>query len=243
MTPLLRACYFGQDGPFHRMATVLAYSAYQHCPDWDIQVKHISPKALTSALGIASHVHNTQKMEYWAQAVQAAPNGACVLLIDADTVILQPLDDIWERPFDLAYTTKDSRFQFNSGVVLLRVSPAVRRFIETWRSENLRMLGDRVHHQVWRKKYGGINQAALGYALEHNLTRELDIVKVPCLEWNCEDSAWRDFSAATRILHVKSALRRAIFQMTVTDEAVRPLVKLWQELERQSVSQKSRVAR
>jgi hypothetical protein len=244
MMPQLRACYFGQDGPFHRMAHVLAYSAYQHCPTWDIEVRHISPRPLVSALGIASHVHNTQKMEYWADAVAAAPDGACLLLIDADTVILQPLDDIWHQPFDVAYTTKQSRFPFNSGVVLVRVSPASRRFIETWRGENLRMLGDRLHHQEWRKRYGGINQASLGYALEHQLTKHLRLLELPCVEWNCEDSAWRDFSPTrTRIVHVKSALRRAIFQMTVTDEAVRPLIKLWQDLEAKTVSQKSRVAR
>ena len=55
----------------------------------------------------------------------------------------------------MAYTTKPSRFPFNSGVVFVRTTAATKRFIEAWRAENLRMLSDSRYHQTWRRQYGG----------------------------------------------------------------------------------------
>lgn len=234
MKPVLVACYFGDgyEGLWPRMARVLAYTAAQHCPGWDVRVDPITPAPLRSAIGVESLVWNTQKMEHWAAAVEALPDGARVLLIDADTFIVRPLDDVWDEPFDFGYTTKVSRFPFNSGVVFLRVTPAVRAFMRVWRAENLRMLGDRLHHQEWRAKFGGINQAALGYALTTHLTDGLRMRQLPCAEWNCEDTCWRSFNpAVTRIVHVKSLLRRFIFNMGPPAPHLRALKRYWLALE------------
>lgn len=212
--PILASCYFGDDPKWQRLARALRYTAARWCHPWDRRIVAIEPAPLTSALGIPSHVHNTQKMEFWASVVAGADDGARVLLIDADTIIRRSLDAVWDEPFDLAYTTKASRYPFNSGVVFLRVSPVVRAFIETWRAENQRMLGDKSHHQAWRLKYGGINQASLGHALDTDQTAGLRLLTLPCQEWNCEDSSWASCDATTRIVHVKSLLRRAIFYPT-----------------------------
>ena len=238
MTPRLEACAFqtGSDpaGMWARLVRVLAFSAARQCPGWDRQIQTITPPRMQSALGIPSHVHNTQKMEHWYQTVAAAPDGADLLLIDADTMILRPLDDIWDRDFDLAYTVKESRFPFNSGVVFLRVSPAVRAFASRWRDENRKMLGDARHHQVWRKRFGGINQAALGRLLDAGDHQGLTLAKLPCLEWNCEDSSWAAYDpAVTRIAHLKGALRRAVFLRPHTrpEAQLKPLVDRWLELD------------
>jgi hypothetical protein len=241
LKPSLVACYFdGMDGAtiWPRLARVLAYTASQHCPGWDVQIQATTPAPLKSALGIISHVHNTQKMEHWYEAVQRAPDGARLLLIDADTMILRSLDDVWTGEFfDYAYTTKKSKYPFNSGVVFLRVSDRTRAFMKTWRDENVRMLGDRVHHQVWRRKYGGINQAALGFALESSLTAGLTVRQLPCLEWNCEDNSWPSFDpAVTRIVHLKSALRRAALSIGPNLPVHRPLVTRWRRLEREATA-------
>jgi|GEM_PF-2050441 len=237
MKPVLEACYFGAD-PDHlwvRMATVLRFTAETYCPNWEIQVRHVRPEPMRSALGIPSHVHNTQKMEHWYHVVTGAPDGARLLLMDADTMILRPLDDVWDRDFDIAYTVKEqTRFPFNSGVVFLRVSDRTRAFVEEWRRENRRMLGDSRHHQVWRKQYGGINQAALGYMLSKGDRAGVHLLTLPCCEWNCEDSSWARFDpATTRIVHIKSGLRRAIFfGLPLPSSGVAELTKTWKALER-----------
>ncbi len=240
MRPRLVSCVFGPE-PYPRLARVLDYSARVHCAGWDVQLLRTPPATcdprdgtpLSSALGKTSHVTNTQKMLVWAAVVETAPDDTPILLIDCDTFITRPLDDIWAQPFDFAYTTKpDSRFPFNSGVVFVRATDRTRQFFRRWRDENLMMLRDRDHHQAWRARYGGINQAALGRALEAGWTSDLVRLELPCQEWNCEDAHWRTFDpAVTRIVHVKSALRLAVLGYGPVLPSLRPLVHAWQVLE------------
>lgn len=230
--PTLASFVFG-GAPYDRLARVLRSTAARHCAAWTIRIETIRPEPLTSALGVQSHVANTQKMAAWSDIVHAAPDDAELLLIDADTMILRPLDDLWSRPFDFAYTTKDSRFPFNSGVVAVRVSDRVREFFRRWLEENRAMLVDREHHQAWRQTYGGINQAALGRALSSGWASDLHLCELPCLEWNCEDSQWRHFDPlVTRIVHIKSALRAAILGHGPALGTIKPLVTIWRRLER-----------
>lgn len=63
----------------------------------------------------------------------------------------------------------------------------------------------------------------------------MNLLGIPCVEWNCEDSAWESFDPRkTRIVHVKSALRRAIFDRNAEDMAkpgVARLVEMWKDIE------------
>lgn len=250
--PHLVSCYFanGSDTRFERMARVLRYTAAKYCPDWTIAIDAITPAPMRSALGVPSHVSNTQKMEAWWRAVEALPDESRVLLIDADTFIVGPLDAVWDLDFDFAYTSKEhTRFPFNSGVVFLRVTPAVRAFMRVWRDENVRMLGDAANHRPWREAYGGINQASLGYALRQagidpkhppadafpftSSAGTMQIRRIPCQVWNCEDSHWHTFDPqATRIVHLKGILRTCLFQPTSRRSRLRTLITLWHALER-----------
>jgi hypothetical protein len=218
--PRLEACYFGDHGSdvWRRMAAVLEATALEQCKGWQVNVRRVEPERRVSALGVDSHARNTEKMDEWHRIVMGSADGDRVLLIDTDTFIVKPLDDVWSLEFDLAYTTKPSRFPFNSGVVFLRISDRVRGFVEDWRNENIRMLGDRRYHVPWRAKYGGINQAALGAILDRNGLHGLDVRQLPCAEWNCEDSSWWSTGPEkARIVHVKSALRKAIFHKQPPD--------------------------
>lgn len=238
MSPRLVASYFGGD-VYERLARVLQYSARQHCPAWAIDVQAIASPALVSAMGRQSHADNTAKMLHWCAAVAAAPDGARIGLLDADTLIVNPLDDVWHEPFDLAYTTKTGdRIPINTGVAFVRVTPALRAFMTAWRDVQVRMLADRAFHHPWRRKYGGINQAALGYALETGLAHGIAVRTLPCAIWNCEDISWRTFDpATTRIVHIKSELRRAIFHGGVLrrSPAIVPLIRRWTRLEREAL--------
>lgn len=235
MAPGLYACYFGAglQRQWPRLAHVLTATARQHCPDWTVWVESLpSPKAVLRAT--PGHVANTHKLDRWCEMVTSAPDGARVLLIDADTVILRSLDPIWEQLFDVAYTIRPvpSRFPINAGVVAVRVNARSRAFVTAWRDENRRMLADPARHLPWRKKFGGINQSALGAVLASKATRELGLTQLPCAEWNCEDSTWSAFDpAVTRILHVKSQLRLAIFQGVSGAARWKPLVALWRARE------------
>jgi len=229
------ACYFGAGvkDQWPRLARVLAYTAAQHCAAWTLQIDAIGyPRPLARVS--AGYVDNTHKLDRWCEVVAAAADGTQLLLIDADTVILRPLDSVWETAFDVAYTTRPatSRFPLNAGVIFVRVSDRSRAFLRAWRDENRQMLKDTDRHQPWRKKFGGINQAALGAVLASPRAADMAIARLPCAEWNCEDSTWPLFDpAVTRILHVKSQLRLAIFQGVSGAARWKSLVALWRARE------------
>jgi hypothetical protein len=218
--PRMACVYFGDaTSPYGRMARVLRYTAARHCPAWDLDIRGISPVSLASAIGPRQGgsqfrvcVANAQKFEEWWRTIADASVGDRVLLIDADTFITNSLDDVWDRDFDIAYTTRDFHLPVNCGVVFVRVTPESKAFMDRWRDATIRMVGDREHHLEWHQKFGGMTQASFGYVITHERGGE-NLVTLPCAEWNSEDSAWHLFDPdTTRIVHVKSELRQHIFQ-------------------------------
>ncbi len=234
MSPILAACYFNakreQDGQYDRLARVLTYSAQRHCPTWTIRIEPISPTLQTPCTGNPSHAWNTAKLNWWDDVVQQAPDGTPVVLMDADTVILRPLDPIWALPFDLAYTARAlTRLPLNGGVVALRVSDRTKAVMRAWRAVNDEMMREPKRHTPYHVKYAGMNQASFGCLLEEGGLAALQVIKVPCAEWNCCE--WQEFSDTTRILHVKSRLRRVMFSpVAVPGDLERP-VAIWRRLE------------
>ncbi len=163
--PRLEACYFaGADRRWERMARVLAMTAQEQCRGWDVNVEAIQPGAVAMRSTLPRTIAaNTRKLERWTELVTASQDGDRLLLMDADTMVLRPIDDVWDEAFDLAYTTRHSgRFPLNGGVLFVRVSHGIRAFFARWCDENTRMLHDRAHHATWQRRYAGINQAAFG---------------------------------------------------------------------------------
>lgn len=239
MSPRLVACHFRtntRDDPrvWPRLAGVFRHTAQMHLAGWDLDIEEVEPLPIRSSRAIPADGHNTQKLDHWVSRVLAAPDGARILLMDADTAILRDLDDAWALDFDVALTRRPQGFPYNGGVVFLRASRQVKHFLTAWCVVNEAMLADRAEHLAWQKKYGGINQAALGKLLETGAAAGLKILDLPCPEWNCEDQSWALFGPQTRVLHVKSDLRLAIFRAPVMDPVLGPLVSLWRGLERES---------
>lgn len=241
MTPRLVCVYFdaASSGQFSRLAEVLRWTAAQHCPTWDRAIDAIpAPTPPRRKLVEPAHLHNTEKLDRWVAAVDAAPDGQPMLLIDADTAILRPLDDVWQQPFDVAITVREPgcRLPLNAGVVFVRATAAARALLRRWRDINRQMVTDHELHREWKRRYGGLNQAALGCAMSERAIADLALLRLPCLEWNCEDSSWSAFDPArTRILHVKSLLRKVIFRLAPAWPEVKPLTRLWLGLERQAL--------
>lgn len=235
--PILYSCHFG-GGQFTSLAKVLELTAARHCPLWDRRIEMIGSHSVRAAA--EAFADNTHKLDRWNEFVQLQADGSRVLLLDADTFITNRIDDVWERPFDIAYTVRDAsyRLPLNGGVVFLRVNDRTKALMAAWAGANRQMLTDKPLHRTWYRKFGGMNQASLGYVLSRvDGAPNLAISQLPCREWNCEDSCWDAFdSSRTRIVHVKSALRRAVFNIAAPRPNVRPLTKLWRALEREAMA-------
>lgn len=220
-------------GPFARMARVLEATARTHCPTWTLDVAVMRSPAVTGGTGVSGHLANTRKLEEWRRIVEAAPDGTCLALLDADTWVQRPLDPVWEQAFDLAYTVRSGwPIAFNLGVLFVRVSPRIRRFWDAWVDENRQMLEQVEARRAWRQRFGGVNQAAFGALLESGALRALDVLELSCREWNCEDSAWAAFDPrVTRIGHLKSQARAMALGDAPTTPALRPLVQAWRQID------------
>jgi len=234
--PVLFASYFGdvttpRGGMYQRLAMVLESSAKRHLPGWEVRVERITEVPLQPASGNPSHGWNTLKLEWWRDMVRGAPDGARLLLIDGDTAILKPLDSVWRLSFDIAYTVRERGLPLNGGVIFLRVSKKTRAFMETWWEINSKFFHSDLKHAPWRAKYAGINQAALGCLLE-TVAHGCALERLPCREWNCCQWQWLDCS--TRIIHVKSVLRRAVFGVEAPRTGMQPMINLWRGLEGQT---------
>jgi len=239
MTRLV-AVYFDQPGGLYgRMARVLDYTARKHNPEWQVDVLAIAPSRLQARR--PAYADNSWKLEHWVQAVVQAPNGARVLLMDADTFVLGPLDGIFEGAWDVAVTARAQgcRYPVNAGVVAVQVGPKARAFMESWLRIDRRILVNPVEHALYVKAFGGHNQTSLGI-LRAGGSAGARVVEVPGLQWNCEDTLWKHFSPqVTRVVHVKSALRMAVGGLNAgaAHAVVAPLARAWGALEREAVAQ------
>lgn len=241
MTSRLLACYFAtRDGSasyWDRLVRVLGYSASLQCPGWEIRIDTIQVPTLR-AMFVESLADNTHKLAWWHQRVEEAADGDRLLLIDADTAILRPLDSLWQREFDFAYTARTgSRFKLNGGVIFLRVSNRTRAFMEAWVKQNAALLS--MKRREWRRRAGGVNQASLEDLIQAAGHFGVRLLELPCAEWNCEDSAWGSFDPdVTRILHIKSLLRIAcIDRKPLVSTDVRLPAQVWRALEHAATAQ------
>lgn len=238
MTPLLLSCWFKAkreaDGQYDRLARVLAYTAGQHCPDWDIRVEPIEPDIMAPCTGNPSHAWNAAKLAWWNAQVQGCPDGTPVVLMDADMMILRPLAPVWDLTFDVAYTTRDaktSRLPLNGGFVALRASASVKAALARWQSVDDAMCREGTRHAEFHRKYAGMNQASFGFQLEQGGFSGLELEKLPCQEWNCCE--WLNFAPNTRVVHVKSRLRRTVFNSHAAHYPnLIPIAHRWHALER-----------
>jgi len=215
---------------------VLEHTARRHCPGWAIRVEELPAAPVAKRHQRESFVENTHKLAAWQRAVDEAPDGTGVALLDVDTFITRPLDPVWELDFDVAYTVRPDTvtIPFNAGVIFLRATAAARDFMRAWSEENQRLLENPDASPGWRRKYAGVNQGALGHLLARRHAAK--VVGLPCLEWNCEDASWKAFDpAVTRIVHVKSHLRNCLFHGTMATPPLKPLMRRWFQLERELV--------
>ena len=236
MRARLESLYFGPaGGQYPRLARVLSLTARRFCPDWDVTVRRIPPHHIQAASGSDADAANHYKLAEWTRLACVAPDGSRLLLVDADTFVAAPLDPLWERDFDVAYTARPqgSRFPLNAGVVALRVGPRAREFMLAWLGTDAAFLADTTARGPWRRTHGGQNQASLGFVLG---AASVKVLALPCAEWNCEDTTWAKFGPGTRIVHVKSALRMCAFGIGPSAPGVRNLARMWRDLDAEAAT-------
>lgn len=218
---------------YDRLARVLEYTAHRFCPGAGFELVRIpAPKQFINKRCFAS---NTVKLAEWLRVMNDTDDD--VVFMDCDTAILRDISPAFAGDFDIGYTVRTRGIPFNCGVVFVRNTPAAKQFVAVWRDINDKMYHNTKLHNPYRHKYAGMNQAAFGYVLEHGGAGAA-LRKFPCHEWNACKEDWPAVDGTTRVLHVKSDLRRMIIGGVRTELCGKNIraVRIWRDLEQQALA-------
>ncbi len=225
---------------YARLAAVLQESARVHCPGVDFTLHH-APSVTDEIMAVGRRrqwlfQRNAMKTFMHNQIVQSAKCGEAICLMDCDTMILRDLSLVWWSKFDFAYTVKspNSGYVCNSGVVFVRVSERTKEFYSAWWQTVLRMLSDEAFHKKWKEKWGGINQAALGWILEnHNGTSGgVHVKELKTAEWNACKHDWPTALDKAHVVHILEPLKRCCLQGIATSDPVQNIANVWHRFEK-----------
>lgn len=223
---------------YARLATVALKSLRRHHPTWDSRLVSYEvsapPDGVYRREGLPLDWLCVSKLRVFREALEECPDGTELLILDADTLVLQPLTDLWSLRFDVMVTTrvlddmekKHGKPPLNIGVMAFRVSPRVREWLKAWEALALGAYTAQAR-SVW---VSGIDQHAIVPMLtpEAKALFGITTLSLPCREWNCEQNHWSGFNDKVRILHIKEALRGILFRdEEPASGRLRQLADLW----------------
>jgi hypothetical protein len=217
--------YFDYDGDkkYSIMAKVLEESVKKNCPSADFElIKLQQPRYRTKRC----FTSNTVKLAEWLRVMSETNDN--VIFMDCDMLVLNDLHNAFNSDFDIGYTKRNhSRIPYNGGVVFVKNTEKAHNFIALWKEINDKMYKDYSFHRKWRDKYAGMNQAAFGYIMEKcKFDAKLKVFE--CSEWNVCREDWGNVKEEiTKIVHIKSGLRRTVFGARHPDSRLQKVVKLW----------------
>lgn len=200
----MHCVHFG--GEFQVLADALEESVRRNFPAADLQMWRCPPPPLDGLP--AACAHNAEKLRLWERAFLNTQNET--ILIDADTLVMDDLSSAFDQSYDVAYTERPdgSRHRLNGGVVFLRPTDRARDFMRRWVERDDALVASRPVAGRASHSYGGVNQASLCELLDSGGSYA-ETVALPCGVWNSVDETWASFGEHTKVLHIKSALRRA----------------------------------
>jgi len=191
------------------LSRVLEYSIQKNCPDADLEMLRIPPpKGYPSKRCFAA---NTLKIQKWVDIMNITNDN--IVFLDCDMLVLRDISDIFEDDFDIGLTIRGTgSIPYNGGAVFVRNSQKAKDYMELWNEVNIHLYNNPKEHNYWRNKkgYAGMNQAALGCLMETK-KYQANVKKYPCAIWNLCRNHWNKITDESRILHIKSGLRKAVF--------------------------------
>ncbi len=207
--------YAGKPFNYDVMHDVFVRSCKKEMPDVEvvtIPIDNVVPKRDGKRPGCLS---NTVKLEKYCEYVQGSDDD--LILADCDMLCVGDAERAFrDYDFDIAITVKGynhkSKSRINGGIIFVRNSPGAKAWIKEFTEVNRKMYEDKKFHDIWMKKYFGMNQAALGYMMEEgDKYNKAETIELPTVIWNNCDPDWGNIREDTVFIHIKSSLRTAVF--------------------------------
>jgi len=230
----------GRTDVFHELFEVFKQSVKENIPEAEIVELYVESQKIKNKQRIIYTNH--QKLLAWADYAQNMNED--VIFIDCDMLILGNLFEVFNLyEFDIAVTSVKfkKRIPFNGGVVFVRNTDKAKSFMKRWSEVDTEMFNNVIFHKKYKRKYQGMNQAALGYLYEEekNIAK---LIEVSCSRYNAIDDDWKEINENTPkekiplAIHYKGSLRKQLFENKTQKELERPLynqrlylINLWKQ--------------
>lgn len=232
--------FYGAQEEYNRLYSVFNASAKEIMPDVPIEVLKISemPTFNRETKSKEEH-HYFTAFAFEAIAKAVLESNEELAVCDVDLMFLKSIEDVWSLypHFDIAYTIRNYKHPFNTGIWFYRPTKEAKEFVKTWISDT-RFLIKSFYYGKRKIIYNdsGIDQAALRRTLLKKATT-IKAQKLNCVEWNAEQSSWHLMDERTRIIHVKSLMRRVVINNTELPEEKNfliPYIEKWRNYENSS---------
>lgn len=216
---------------YERCLNAMTKSIHETNPDADFRILRIPPPAPVEG-AFQGWVNNHVKLRAYANQ----PLDQNTVFVDADTVFLRDISELFEHEFDIAIARRPhtEKAIYNGGVVLFKPSQPAREFMSNWITVDKHMLYDQEFHEKWHKKYRGQNQSSMGYLLENN-PRRICVKEFTTAVLNACEQDWANIDKQVPyILHVRKRLLE-LAQSGIGIDHVSPryrkAIKIWRGYE------------
>lgn len=209
---------------YKRLLNVFYNSAIHYMPEADIKIYQMKVKEkITRKHDMAEAFLFLAKKTLGFKKITA--------ICDVDLMFVNPIDSIKEKEFDIAITMRKFKHPYNSGVWFFNPTDKARLFVNKWIENTKYLINNYDDNLKLINKHAGIDQASQSMTVEQ-LKNEVNIIKLPCQEWNATQSEWHLTDKNTKIIHIKSKLRDFCMKnkkVPKEQKHLRSLVKQWKK--------------
>jgi hypothetical protein len=223
---IFTVCFNYPDRPHYKiLLDVFRKSVQIHMPKVNFISIEPTPPAYESDR-IAGFLDNTFKLKYWIDFFKHTDDN--IIFADCDLFAIRDGNHAFNSDFDIAYTAikQPYKAKLNGGILMTKPTDAAYRFLQEFQSINDRMYQDIDFHEVWRKKYAGMNQAAFGCVLETGINGA-KIHTHMTQEWNAVDRDLKEINDKTVFVHIKDRLRNMLIQCAEPQGVGEKVMREW----------------
>lgn len=216
------ATYFDRKNKYRRLLKVFLATAAEHMPDVEVDLIKVRPPRKISRKHDMAHAFNLA-------AERAIQGGKDAAICDIDLMFMQSIEPAFDLDFDVAVTVRE-KYHYNTGLWFYRPTDKANIFIKAWIDNTVLMMQHPEQEEIkfMIDKYAGIDQASLARTIAEK--KRINVLELQCTVWNSCQGEWKHINKNTKVIHVKSGLRRIAVdckKMKVGEEYLIPHAEKW----------------
>lgn len=214
--------FFARNWKYNQLLTVFKNSSRFYMPN--IKVKILKMRKPPNI----DHKRDTAFAFFGAAQYAYRHKEGILAIADCDLMFQRSIEDIKDYNFDIAITTRE-KIPYNSGLWFMRPTKKAKAFIKRWMKNTEYIVNNFCKFEEESHNHGGIDQASLAWTIDQ--MNNVDVLKLPCQEWNSTQSEWKNIDDDTRVIHIKSGLRKFCCDPRKTPDEkynyLLPVIKKW----------------